>query len=80
MWILAEISIVACDIPEGITNLQLFFSYQLNYSKLIIFYVTVIGTAFALNMLFHIPVWCGVLLTGFSTLGLLALQQYGVLN
>lgn len=54
LWILAEISIVACDIPE------------------------VIGTAFALNMLFHIPVWCGVLLTGFSTLGLLALQQYGV--
>ncbi|KVI06072.1 Natural resistance-associated macrophage protein [Cynara cardunculus var. scolymus] len=54
LWILAEISIVACDIPE------------------------VIGTAFALNMLFNIPVWCGVLLTGFSTLGLLALQQYGV--
>ncbi|KAL8230423.1 hypothetical protein R6Q57_000201 [Mikania cordata] len=54
LWILAEISIVACDIPE------------------------VIGTAFALNMLFHVPVWCGVLLTGFSTLVLLALQQYGV--
>ncbi|KAI3852660.1 hypothetical protein MKX03_023852 [Papaver bracteatum] len=54
LWILAEISIVACDIPE------------------------VIGTAFALNMLFSIPVWCGVLLTGLSTLVLLALQQYGV--
>ncbi|KAM7480275.1 hypothetical protein LguiA_028488 [Lonicera macranthoides] len=54
LWVLAEISIVACDIPE------------------------VIGTAFALNMLFHIPVWCGVLLTGLSTLILLALQQYGV--
>lgn len=54
LWVLAEISIVACDIPE------------------------VIGTAFALNMLFHIPVWCGVLLTGLSTLVLLALQQYGV--
>ncbi|KAJ9692974.1 hypothetical protein PVL29_011892 [Vitis rotundifolia] len=38
----------------------------------------VIGTAFALNMLFNIPVWCGVLLTGLSTLVLLALQQYGV--
>ncbi|KAF7135769.1 hypothetical protein RHSIM_Rhsim08G0206700 [Rhododendron simsii] len=38
----------------------------------------VIGTAFALNMLFRIPVWCGVLLTGLSTLILLALQQYGV--
>ncbi|XP_030515110.2 metal transporter Nramp6-like [Rhodamnia argentea] len=54
LWVLAEISIVACDIPE------------------------VIGTAFALNMLFKIPVWCGVLLTGLSTLMLLALQQYGV--
>ncbi|KAL4200569.1 hypothetical protein AMTRI_Chr02g211830 [Amborella trichopoda] len=54
LWILAEIAIVACDIPE------------------------VIGTAFALNMLFRIPVWCGVLLTGLSTLMLLALQQYGV--
>ncbi|KAI3979130.1 hypothetical protein MKX01_016955 [Papaver californicum] len=54
LWILAEISIVACDIPE------------------------VIGTAFALNMLYSIPVWCGVLLTGLSTLVLLALQQYGV--
>eukprot|EP00249_Psilotum_nudum_P004427 c17950_g1_i2 orf=488-2176(-) len=38
----------------------------------------VIGTAFALNLLFHIPVWAGVLLTGLSTLVLLALQQYGV--
>ncbi|XP_068656362.1 metal transporter Nramp6-like [Aristolochia californica] len=54
LWVIAEIAIVACDIPE------------------------VIGTAFALNMLFNIPVWCGVLLTGFSTLILLALQQYGV--
>ncbi|KAM6586029.1 hypothetical protein CsatB_013031 [Cannabis sativa] len=54
LWVLAEISIVACDIPE------------------------VIGTAFALNMLFKIPLWIGVLLTGFSTLVLLALQQYGV--
>uniref|UniRef100_A0A9I9E0F6 Metal transporter Nramp6-like n=1 Tax=Cucumis melo TaxID=3656 RepID=A0A9I9E0F6_CUCME len=54
LWVLAEIAIVACDIPE------------------------VIGTAFALNMLFGIPVWCGVLLTGLSTLLLLALQQYGI--
>lgn len=37
-----------------------------------------IGTAFALNMLFNIPIWIGVLLTGLSTLMLLALQQYGV--
>ncbi|RID54759.1 hypothetical protein BRARA_G02055 [Brassica rapa] len=54
LWVVAEIAVVACDIPE------------------------VIGTAFALNMLFHIPVWIGVLLTGLSTLMLLALQQYGV--
>ncbi|KAK6263772.1 hypothetical protein QUC31_011905 [Theobroma cacao] len=54
LWVLAEIAVVACDIPE------------------------VIGTAFALNMLFNIPVWIGVLLTGLSTLVLLALQQYGV--
>ncbi|XP_023873122.1 metal transporter Nramp1 [Quercus suber] len=53
LWVLAEVAIVACDIPE------------------------VIGTAFALNMLFSIPLWCGVLLTGLSTLVLLALQQYG---
>ncbi|MCD7449453.1 Metal transporter nramp1, partial [Datura stramonium] len=54
LWVIAEIAIVACDIPE------------------------VIGTAFALNMLFKIPVWCGVLITGLSTLTLLLLQQYGV--
>ncbi|GMQ09223.1 hypothetical protein CsSME_00052673 [Camellia sinensis var. sinensis] len=54
LWVLAEIAIVACDIPE------------------------VIGTAFALNMLFKIPMWAGVLLTGLSTLMLLALQRYGV--
>ncbi|GJN12187.1 hypothetical protein PR202_ga30444 [Eleusine coracana subsp. coracana] len=38
----------------------------------------VIGTAFAFNLLFHIPVWVGVLITGSSTLLLLALQKYGV--
>lgn len=54
LWLLAELSVVACDIPE------------------------VIGTAFALNMLFRIPIWCGVLITGLSTLMLLFLQQYGV--
>ncbi|EYU24597.1 hypothetical protein ABFS82_04G111100 [Erythranthe guttata] len=54
LWIIAEIAIVACDIPE------------------------VIGTAFALNMLFKIPLWLGVLITGLSTLVLLLLQQYGV--
>ncbi|KAJ6802098.1 metal transporter Nramp3-like isoform X1 [Iris pallida] len=54
LWLLAELAVVACDIPE------------------------VIGTAFALNILFKLPVWCGVLLTGLSTLVLLLLQQYGV--
>ncbi|KAL2467762.1 Metal transporter Nramp6 [Forsythia ovata] len=39
---------------------------------------TVIGTAFALNILFNIPVWVGVLCTGLSTLLLLGLQRYGV--
>ncbi|KVH94766.1 Natural resistance-associated macrophage protein [Cynara cardunculus var. scolymus] len=57
LWLLAEVAVIAADIPEG-TNL--------------------IGTAFALNILFNIPVWVGVLLTGFSTLLLLGLQRYGV--
>lgn len=38
----------------------------------------VIGSASALNMLFHIPIWVGVLLTGLSTLILLAMQRYGI--
>lgn len=42
------------------------------------FVCPVIGTAFALDMLFGIPVWCGVLIAGLSTLVLLLLQQYGV--
>ncbi|KAJ0075109.1 hypothetical protein Patl1_34739 [Pistacia atlantica] len=63
LWVLAEIAIVACDIPEGCISRHIDL---------------VIGTAFALNMLFKIPVWIGVLLTGLSTLILLALQQYGV--
>ncbi|KAH1065219.1 hypothetical protein J1N35_030206 [Gossypium stocksii] len=54
LWLLAEIAVIAADIPE------------------------VIGTAFALNILFNIPVWVGVLCTGLSTLLLLGLQRYGV--
>ncbi|XWS15154.1 hypothetical protein CRYUN_Cryun35bG0069900 [Craigia yunnanensis] len=54
LWLLAEIAVIAADIPE------------------------VIGTAFALNILFNIPVWVGVLCTGFSTLLLLGLQRYGI--
>ncbi|RRT65059.1 hypothetical protein B296_00041346 [Ensete ventricosum] len=42
------------------------------------FFLAVIGTSFALNILFHIPVWAGVLITGLSTLLLLGLQRYGV--
>ncbi|KAG7941203.1 hypothetical protein I3843_16G027400 [Carya illinoinensis] len=38
----------------------------------------VIGTAFGLKILFHIPLWAGVLFTGLSTLLLLGLQRYGV--
>ncbi|KAK9162350.1 hypothetical protein Syun_003252 [Stephania yunnanensis] len=38
----------------------------------------VIGTAFALNILFHVPLWGGVLLTGLSTLLLLGLQRFGI--
>jgi len=63
-------------------TIYLFSAFSLCDSSLLwIFYCThaVIGTAFALNMLFNIPVWIGVLLTGLSTLILLALQQYGVL-
>ncbi|KAI3886580.1 hypothetical protein MKW92_048449 [Papaver armeniacum] len=54
LWLLAELAVIAADIPE------------------------VIGTAFALNILFSIPVWGGVLITGLSTLLLLGLQKYGV--
>ncbi|KAL6595024.1 hypothetical protein ACP70R_048127 [Stipagrostis hirtigluma subsp. patula] len=54
LWLLAELAVIAADIPE------------------------VIGTAFAFNLLFHIPVWVGVLIAGSSTLLLLGLQRYGV--
>ncbi|XP_075649972.1 metal transporter Nramp7.2-like [Castanea sativa] len=55
LWLLAEITVIAADIPE------------------------VIETVFELNVLFHMPVWYGVLLTGLSTLLLLGLQKYGVI-
>ncbi|XP_027190888.1 metal transporter Nramp7.2-like isoform X4 [Cicer arietinum] len=54
LWILAELAVIAADIPE------------------------VIGTAFALSILFKIPVWVGVLITGCSTLLFLGLQRFGV--
>ncbi|GJN12192.1 hypothetical protein PR202_ga30449 [Eleusine coracana subsp. coracana] len=54
LWLLAELAVIAADIPE------------------------VIGTAFAFNLLFHIPVWVGVLIAGSSTLLLLGTQRYGV--
>lgn len=38
----------------------------------------VIGTAFALNILFNAPIWAGVLLAGLNTLLLLGLQRYGI--
>ncbi|XVF59119.1 hypothetical protein PTKIN_Ptkin07bG0249600 [Pterospermum kingtungense] len=54
LWILAEVAVIAADIPE------------------------VIGTAFALEILFKVPMWIGVLLAGFNTLLLLGLQRYGI--
>ncbi|KAI6690946.1 hypothetical protein NL676_027774 [Syzygium grande] len=61
LWLLAEVAVIAADIPEGM------FSQDI-----------IIGTAFALNILFHIPLWVGVLITGCSTLLLIGLQRYGV--
>ncbi|KAM7507772.1 hypothetical protein LguiA_018225 [Lonicera macranthoides] len=58
LWLLAEIAVIAADIPEGTFSL--------------------IGTAFALNILLGVPLWGGVLFTGLNTLLLLGLQQYGV--
>ncbi|KAG6531697.1 hypothetical protein ZIOFF_005516 [Zingiber officinale] len=69
LWLLAELAVVACDIPED---------HLIEGTGLTPLSFAVIGTAFALNMLFKIPVWCGVLITGLSTLLLLYLQQYGV--
>ncbi|XP_024040250.1 metal transporter Nramp5 [Citrus clementina] len=69
LWLLAEIAVIAADIPEGIFSI-IFLNILLRYM--------LIGTAFALNILFNIPVWIGVLLTGGSTLLLLGLQKYGV--
>ncbi|KAF8413471.1 hypothetical protein HHK36_001458 [Tetracentron sinense] len=59
---------------------ETFSAYILHALNRWFFLFPVIGTAFALNMLFNIPIWCGVLLTGLSTLVFLALQQYGVLE
>eukprot|EP00899_Mesostigma_viride_P024172 jgi/Mesvir1/493/Mv11364-RA.1 len=38
----------------------------------------VIGSAFALQMLFGLPLWAGVLVTGFDTMIVLAIQRYGI--
>ncbi|XVE83043.1 hypothetical protein DITRI_Ditri16bG0055200 [Diplodiscus trichospermus] len=54
LWILAEVAVIAADIPE------------------------VIGTAFALEILFKVPMWVGVLLAGLNTLLILGLQRYGI--
>ncbi|KAM7250165.1 hypothetical protein ACFE04_022048 [Oxalis oulophora] len=40
----------------------------------------VIGTTFALNILFKVPLWAGVLFTGFKTLLSIGLQGYGVIK
>lgn len=107
LWLLAELAVIAADIPEGFLLIN-YFSYQILICSLmqhkkkinkylhsvciyminmfngcfdgliILMFVAVIGTAFGLNILLHIPVWVGVLLTGLSTLLLLGLQRYGV--
>ncbi|KAL6570279.1 Metal transporter nramp1 [Orobanche minor] len=79
LWILAEIAIVACDIPEVRRYLSSIVTFASLFGTLMkMLSSRLIGTAFALNMLFKIPLWCGVLITGLSTLVLLLLQQYGV--
>ncbi|CAN6476130.1 unnamed protein product [Victoria cruziana] len=62
----------------GIILIGMIFAFiiQSLFAKLGV--ATVIGTAFAINILFHIPVWTGVLITGLSTMLLLGLQKYGV--
>jgi len=38
----------------------------------------IIGTAFALNMLFGLPLWAGVVITGADTMLFLAVQYFGI--
>jgi Mn2+/Fe2+ NRAMP family transporter len=40
--------------------------------------LSVLGTAFAFNILLKIPVWAGAIVTVFSTLLLLGVQRFGV--
>merc|ERR1712137_1528144 len=54
LWIMAEIAIIASDVPE------------------------VLGTAFALNMLFKIPLGWGVVITALDTLAFLLLQYASI--
>lgn len=54
LWIMAEIAVIASDIPE------------------------VIGTAFALKLLFGLPLWIGVVVTCADTLLFLAIQMFGL--
>ncbi|KAL8216253.1 hypothetical protein R6Q57_023090 [Mikania cordata] len=72
LWLLAEIA--KNIMPINYICLLVLYKLMIRFSLM----VTVIGTAFALNILFNIPVWVGVLLTGLSTLLLLGLQKYGV--
>ncbi len=53
LWVMAEISIAACDMAE------------------------VIGSAIALELLFHIPLFYGVLITGADVLLILLMQRWG---
>lgn len=88
LWILAEVAVIAADIPEGLDaserkykqmEVHSLWSRVGYYSRILIGgFIAVIGTAFAINILFHVPIWGGVLLAGLSTLLLLGLQRYGV--
>ncbi|KAL2927284.1 Metal transporter Nramp1 [Bienertia sinuspersici] len=82
LWIILVASCAALIIQSMAANLGVVtgmpFTQVISYILVACDIPEVIGTAFALNMLFSIPVWAGVLMTGLSTLILLALQQYGV--
>jgi len=54
LWVLAEMTIIASDIPE------------------------VVGTSIALNILFGIPLWIGVVITSISVFLFLMINLFGV--
>lgn len=85
LWIIAELAVISDDIPEG-WSVHLICYFHFIFLFFAEFYIwatynvstAVLGTAFAFNILFKIPVWAGVILTVFSTLLLLGVQRFGV--